>query len=113
MKPMKIKRKLTAAAAAFIAAANFNGCAYGPPPESEYDYVRPDSGITTGENSGEQQTETVTLEDGLEDSFEPSENYNEDVYGPPVEDIETEEDDYDPAENENEAVYGPPEDFGL
>ena len=107
MKPVKIKRRLTAAAAAFIAAANFNGCAYGPPPESEYDYVRPDSGITTGENSGE-QTETVSVTD---ESFEPSENYNEDVYGPPVEDIETEEDEFDPAENENEAVYGPPEDF--
>ena len=41
---MKAKRRITAAAAAFVAAVNFNGCAYGPPPE----YGGPSTGSSYG-----------------------------------------------------------------
>jgi hypothetical protein len=84
---VKAKRRITAAAAAFVAAVNFNGCAYGPPPESIYDNINSDNGISVSDDSG---IETMTGEDALDSS-----------------------DDFDPENNINEEVYGPPEDFGM
>ena len=81
---MKIKRKVTAVAAAFIAAANFNGCAYGPPPESVYDNVGSDNGIAVSDGSGADISageETIASDDA--EDFDPENNMNEEVYGPP------------------------------
>ena len=62
---MKIKKKAAVAAAVFAAAMNLSACAYGPPPESDF----PDhsSDIFAAESNG----------------FDPDDNYNVGVYGPP------------------------------
>lgn len=78
---MKIKKKAAIAAAMFAAVMNFSACAYGPPPEGDYD---------------------------------PADNRNADVYGPPQvewedETIEESEENFDPGCNYNECVYGPPD----
>ncbi len=96
---MKIKKKAVVAAAVFAAAMNLSACAYGPPPESDF----PDH-----------SSDTPAAESN---DFDPADNVNYDVYGPPGwewEDETTEESDigesFDPADNYNEVVYGPPED---
>lgn len=66
---------------------NVNGCVYGPPEPRE----------TTGSD-----TDATTAS---ETTFDPDDNQNADVYGPP-EDME-----FDPSENEGRTVYGPPEDM--
>lgn len=87
---MKIKRKITAAAAAFIAAANFNGCAYGPPPEYVYDNVGSDNGISVSDESGADTSAADDIIGSVDDEdFDPEDNINEEVYGPP-EDFEME-----------------------
>lgn len=88
---MKIKKKAVIAAAVFAAALNLSACAYGPPEDYE---DRP-------------QTEETS-------SFDPDENQNAGVYGPPPEEeyedtTQTEEEtSYDPDDNINADVYGPP-----
>jgi hypothetical protein len=111
---MKIKKKITAVAAAFIAATNFNGCAYGPPPE-HYDSLDPENGIAVSvESSDVQDSRTEEDTDAVTEEFDPADNVNEDVYGPPVEDFDNDEpepepeEDFDPSKNENAHVYGPP-----
>lgn len=80
---MKIKRKITAVAAAFIAATNFNGCAYGPPPE-HYDSLDPENGIAVTDESGTpQDSETAEDTEAVSEEFDPADNVNEEVYGPP------------------------------
>lgn len=46
-------------------------------------------------------------------SFDPADNENVDVYGPPPEDAQPidENDGFDPDDNYAPAVYGPPEEF--
>ncbi len=58
---MKMKKKAVIAAAAFAVAMNLSACAYGPPEEDYEDTP---------------QTEEAT-------SYEPDENQNAGVYGPP------------------------------
>ncbi|MDE6593152.1 MAG: hypothetical protein K2K57_08845 [Oscillospiraceae bacterium] len=73
---MKIKKKAAVAAAVFAAAMNFSACAYGPPPESDF----PDH------SSGEVYS-TPAAESN---DFDPVDNVNYDVYGPPEEEWEDE-----------------------
>ena len=49
-------------------------------------------------------------EDATSPAFDPSDNGNEDVYGPPVGEWDTSDGEFDPSENEMEALYGPPAD---
>ena len=49
-------------------------------------------------------------EDLTSPAFDPTDNGNEDVYGPPVEDWDTSDDAYDPSDNAVETLYGPPPD---
>lgn len=104
----KLKKGLLAGTI-FSAAANMNGCVYGPPPES----IEPSSEIQTSKFSTPSESET----------FNPELNENEEVYGPPEwfegkreeepeEDTSTaEESSFNPDENINACVYGPPEWF--
>jgi hypothetical protein len=66
---------------------NVNGCVYGPPEPRE----------TTGSD-----TDATTAS---ETTFDPDDNQNADVYGPP-EDME-----FEPSSNEPATVYGPPSDM--
>ncbi len=66
---------------------NVNGCVYGPPEPRE----------TTGSD-----TDATTAS---ETTFDPDDNQNADVYGPP-EDME-----FEPSSNEQATVYGPPSDM--
>ena len=99
----KLKKGLLAGTI-FSAAANLNACVYGPPPNS--------SAIVPEKN-----TITTTQPEQTEE-FDPSDNQNADVYGPP-EMFNTEPDEpevteeFDPDDNMNAAVYGPPEMFGI
>ncbi len=76
-------------AAALALGCNMTGCVYGPPP-------------TSSDASDATKKQTTTASE-TEESIDPSDNQNEDVYGPP-EFFETDK-------NEVPAVYGPPEDF--
>lgn len=87
----RVPKKVIAAAVAFAATLNMNGCGvYGPAPDEE-------------------------------ETFEPSANFEMDVYGPPPDFDVTEESgeateesrqpDYLPEENIEACVYGPPEWF--
>lgn len=89
---MKIKKKAAIAAAVFAVTMNLSACAYGPPEDYE------------GNDAEVSQTE-----------YDPEENQNATVYGPPTENYEENETDisdteYDPEENVAPAVYGPPAD---
>ena len=101
----KLKKGLLAGTI-FSTAANMHACVYGPPPSS----LNPSSDITTYDDS--------SSKNAPEDTFEPSDNQNEDVYGPPEyfdpslseDEPEVDEpDDFDPSMNEIPSVYGPPE----
>ncbi len=101
----KLKKGLLAGTI-FSAAANLNGCVYGPPPDSSA-IVPEKNTITTTQPK---QTEN--------EEYDPSDNQNADVYGPPeMFNSEPEEpevtEEYDPDDNMNAAVYGPPEMFGI
>lgn len=85
---MKIKKKAAVAAAVFAVTMNLSACAYGPPKDYE------------GNDAEVSQTE-----------YDPEENQNAGVYGPPeeeYEDVSQTETSYEPAENQNATVYGPP-----
>ncbi|MDE7293873.1 MAG: hypothetical protein K2N72_05565 [Oscillospiraceae bacterium] len=64
---MKIKKKAAVAAAVFAAAMNLSACAYGPPPESDF----------PNHSSGE------VYDTPVGNGFDPADNVNYDVYGPP------------------------------
>ncbi len=101
----KLKKGLLAGTI-FSAAANLNACVYGPPPDSSA-IVPEKNTITTTQPK---QTEN--------EEYDPSDNQNADVYGPPeMFNSEPEEpevtEEYDPDDNMNAAVYGPPEMFGI
>ena len=66
---------------------NVNGCVYGPPEPRE----------TTGSD-----TDATTAN---ETTFDPDDNQNADVYGPP------EDMGFDPSANDPATVYGPPSDL--
>ncbi|WP_028511096.1 hypothetical protein [Ruminococcus sp. NK3A76] len=127
----------------FTAMSNMHACTYGPPPDS----VAPSSEIKVYDNSQNESSEITTDETTTtttttttaakktttETEFDPNDNLNEDVYGPPewFDDSSEEEPaettaakpkttttakttkdtDYDPDDNFNECVYGPPEWF--
>ncbi|MBR1750186.1 MAG: hypothetical protein IJ740_04755 [Ruminococcus sp.] len=110
----------------FSAAANMHACVYGPPPDSvDNSIVKSDQ----GSSQKDMKQTTTTATSAKETEFDPSENQNEDVYGPPEmfglyggddDDPSSEEEpidesdtkpEFDPSENENAAVYGPPEWF--
>jgi hypothetical protein len=104
----KIKKILTVGTV-FTAAANLNACAYGPPPDS----IRPDKNTdtttvkTTEYDPSENENPAVY---GPPEYFDPSSNQNGDVYGPPEDfGFSEPEEDFDPSLNENRCVYGPPE----
>lgn len=109
----------------FSTAANMNACVYGPPPESVHSDVIKTDRVGTQEETSKAVDDTTTTTTAKETDFDPSENQNEDVYGPPEwfggEPDEPEESDdtaqseqrqeFDPSGNENACVYGPPEWF--
>ncbi|SEW05368.1 hypothetical protein SAMN05216413_1001 [Ruminococcaceae bacterium KH2T8] len=103
-KPSDNHKKITAAkiiagvAATAALCLNVNGCVYGPgavPEETESEQT------TAAQETTEETTEETTTEETT--AFDPGDNDNPDVYGPP--------DDFDPADNDLPAVYGPPEDM--
>lgn len=122
-------KKGLAAGTIFTVVSNMHACTYGPPPESMapssdikvYDTSQNDSSEvnddTTTTSETTTTTTTTTTTKASDPSFDPDDNLNVDVYGPP-EDFEPKEteatqpnDDYDPDINLNECVYGPPEWF--
>ena len=113
----------------FTAALNLNACAYGTPTDSSSQ----SSEVNTANSSQVQDSElssqettttaaaTTTTAKTEDSSFDPDDNQNVDVYGPP-EDFEPDDpdsssqgddssSDYEPDDNMNECVYGPPEWF--
>lgn len=92
MKPRKAILTAAAVTALFSAGGcdlNEVQCVYGPPPSDTTPFVARYETSETAE-------------------FEPSDNNNENVYGPPPW-FETEE--YDPEYNNEQCVYGPPPDY--
>ena len=74
-----------------------------------------DSGSSDSANSGNASMGSTSSSDaGGTASFDPADNENEDVYGPPPDDAEEYDPEvrndnaYDPRANENVVVYGPP-----
>ena len=119
----KLKKGLLAGTI-FSTAANMNACVYGPPPDStQSSVIKTDPAMSQVETS-KAADDTTTTTTAKTDDFDPSENQNEDVYGPPEwfggEPDEPEESDDDTAQsgertdsdssgNENASVYGQPE----
>lgn len=104
------------AAAVFAAAVNLNGCVYGPPPESGAgDGVQTADPAQTTAVSSEEEQETTSRTLKYQDSYDPADNDNEEVYGPPeyFGYVSEPEEEFDPEKNMIECVYGPPEDFGI
>ena len=80
---MKIKAKAAMAAILFSAAVNFSACAYGPPQD---DFESVDSDVVSQPES--KNTSTVYDENDKSDTepdedFDPDDNMNVLVYGPP------------------------------
>ena len=112
----KAGRKLAFGAAVMTAALNLTACnnrnaaVYGPPesgkPETdlstEAESVKPEaeSGTQTEQRV---ETELITETEAALTEFDPDDNLNNDVYGPP--------EDFEMKNNMIPAVYGPPEDM--
>lgn len=102
---MKPRKKAILTAAAVTALFGAGGCGnnevqnvYGPPPD-DYNYRVESSDVQTAESTESQDTA---------DEFNPADNKNVDVYGPPPAIEETQEG-FEPEMNIIPAVYGPPE----
>ena len=72
--------------------SNMHACTYGPPPDSVapsseikvYDTSQNESSeITTDETTTTTTTTTASKKTTTETEFDPNDNLNEDVYGPP------------------------------